>query len=169
MPRLVLLIALAIAGLLLWQWARRTPPEQVRAALKRGAFTVVVLGLIALALTGRLHWLVAAGAAALPFAKRAVGLLRYLPLVRNLYARYQAGRGQPGQTHDTQTEGPARPAPSGMTLEEAREILGVAATATEDEIIQAHRRLMLKMHPDRGGSTHLAAKINLAKERLLGK
>jgi len=56
-----------------------------------------------------------------------------------------------------------------MTREEAALILGVAANAAEEEIKTAHRILITKNHPDKGGSDYLAAKINQARDVLLSR
>ena len=63
----------------------------------------------------------------------------------------------------------AASAPVGMSREEALQILGLTSNASDAEIIETHRRLIQKLHPDRGGTAYLAATINLAKDTLLGK
>jgi hypothetical protein len=60
-------------------------------------------------------------------------------------------------------------APRGaMSRDEALAVLGLQAGASNDDVKAAHRRLMKDFHPDKGGSDYLAAKINAAKDVLLG-
>ncbi|MFL1460678.1 hypothetical protein ACI6QG_00570 [Roseococcus sp. DSY-14] len=71
---------------------------------------------------------------------------------------------------DWRVEGPAPPPAAGgpMTAAEALAVLGLAEGATRDEVRAAHRRLMQAAHPDRGGSDWLAARVNQARDVLLG-
>ena len=57
---------------------------------------------------------------------------------------------------------------AGMNRAEALAILGLAEGASSEDIVAAHRALIQKLHPDRGGNDYLAAKINQAKDVLLG-
>ena len=90
---------------------------------------------------------------------------------RGTGAAYFDGRGTGRREHaqsDADTRFGAQPATGGkMTEQEAYQILGVARGANIAEISRAHRSLMKKLHPDQGGTTYLAARINEAKDVLL--
>ncbi len=71
---------------------------------------------------------------------------------------------------DSASEGAKAQAPSTpgtMSREEALEVLGLAAGASVADVREAHHRLMMKVHPDHGGSSYLAARLNEARDRLL--
>ncbi len=64
--------------------------------------------------------------------------------------------------------GPRSRNDSAMSRAEAYRVLGLEEGASEEEIRAAHRKLILQNHPDKGGTSYLAAKINEAKDMLLG-
>lgn len=79
-----------------------------------------------------------------------------------LYQKWQASRGQ------RIGSGAARRPSGPMSRLEAYEVLGLRPGASETDIREAHRRLMRGAHPDAGGSDWLAARINQARDILLG-
>jgi hypothetical protein len=88
-----------------------------------------------------------------------------------IYQRWQAARGRRigGMGPPPGSGGPRANARSGaMSRQEAYEVLGLHPGASEAEVRDAHRRLMRGAHPDAGGSDWLAARINQARDILLG-
>jgi len=90
---------------------------------------------------------------------------------RDLLAAY-LDRMAPGWREQAQQDaaggsGPRSAGGGKMSEEEAHQILGLRPGASNEEISRAHRALIKKLHPDQGGTTYLAARINEAKDVLL--
>lgn len=123
-----------------------TPPTPIDARIRKGTFANRQLSQLTLnelmSLRGEIG----------------VDLASLRILVLHVTGRGNAG---PGNGARGQTGG-------GLGREEAAAILGIPADSGRDEVVAAHRRLMQRLHPDRGGSDYLAAQINRAKDVLLG-
>ena len=158
----LLLIVIAFYALRTFQ---KASPAFVARIIRILTFSFIGVVFIYLGATGRLNGLFALAGIAVAFAVRMLPvLLRYAPHLHRLWLEFTASKQQSsGRQGD-------RASPKGtMTKEEAYEVLGLKPGAPEQDIIAAHRKLMQKIHPDRGGSDYLAAKINLAKKILLNK
>ena len=81
-----------------------------------------------------------------------------------LERRFPGWQGDGEQTADGRGAPPSAPP---MDEAQALQVLGLAPEASRDDVVDAHRRLMQKLHPDRGGTDYLAATLNQAKEVLL--
>lgn len=226
-------------------YGRKKTAQQRNKFISKLLLSTLVLSLTFLTLTGRLHFLVAIGAAVLPFLSRLLPLIKYIPILRNVYQQRKATK-QPNKgkvstvetslfmmtlNQDTgQMDGkvlcgelaekklselsseqllylyrltkndhpdslsvleayldrekgenwrqhyeentrdqPSQNTSNELCTSEALDILGLEDGASRKEVIDTHRKLIQKLHPDRGGSNYLAAKLNQAKAHLLSK
>ncbi|MBN2885288.1 MAG: DnaJ domain-containing protein [Chromatiaceae bacterium] len=156
MTRLVLLIALLFVLWWLRRWWRITAPEQRRRRLGQVALWGGLALLLLALLSGRLSPLLALLGGAIALLVRLAAVARQLSLFQGLWRARRGGQGP---------RAPSSEPP--LDRAEACAILGVAPDADPETIRAAHRRLMLRLHPDRGGSDYLAARINAARRILL--
>jgi len=162
-------------------WSTRTPrPPPEDTGKRRSTVTTALLEVELDHGSGEIRGRVTAG----PYAGRDLDLLSFSELVglrddidrrdRESLSLLDAylDRREPGWREDLERDADRRqagaPRSGAMSTQEAYETLGLRPGATEAEIRDAHRRLIKRVHPDVGGTAGLAAKINEAKERLLG-
>ncbi|GGE52594.1 hypothetical protein GCM10011533_01290 [Streptosporangium jomthongense] len=159
----ILGIALAAAlFVVLKQWGRLSA-EKKKAATWKVVLMVGGAMLLFMVLTGRVHVLTAAVAALIPLLRKLPEIARFVPALNRFFSGGDGNTAGPGAGHQRHDQAPG----NGMSEREACDILGLTVACSREDVIMAHRRLMQKMHPDRGGSDYLAAKINEAKSVLL--
>jgi hypothetical protein len=165
MPALLIgILALALLLWLLRSFARSDPQYTAMILTKIARTAGGLLALAGAAFLGfRGEFIVA-----LPLAGLGLSLLGW-PGRELLTAYFDRRYPRWGEdVHDDPAAGRRSPPPSGkMSEQEAYQILGLQPGASADEIGRAHRGLIKKLHPDQGGSTYLAARVNEAKDVLL--
>ena len=125
---------------------------------RRWAVRLALVGGILLLLRLGLPWIAAAGAALL-------GLLRFAaPHLIRLAPLWLMRKMQPGPRHGA---GSGRAKPARMSRAQALEVLNLSEGSSREAILSAHRELIKRVHPDRGGSTYLASEVNQARDVLL--
>ena len=143
---------------------KKMSPAQQRKTLWQMGTGIFFCALLLLVITGKMHWIGAAIGALIPFVRTGFNLIsQVLPL-------WLASK--KSQQHTASQEQPKHP-PVVMATQEALDIRGLSGDIgrgeiDENMIQEAHRRLIQKLHPDRGGNDYLAAKINQARDLLLG-
>jgi hypothetical protein len=153
-----LLVVVVIGAIIYWTKRWRKLPEAERKRFAKQSLlwltAIVVFGLV---VTGRAHWLMGVLAALLALASRVMQVVQYIPILKKLF----------GDAHAADNSGSGSASGPEMTRQEAAELLGIDINASPEEVRMAHKRLMQKIHPDRGGSDALAKQINMAKDLLL--
>lgn len=161
----LLLLGVLIATLQARRPAGAAPKRSKRPSAINPYWLLGALLLGAVLLRFGVNWLVVAGGVVVAAVRSLLPLLRFLPLLQSLHrgARPSAGGWAPPGASGSSG---SRERPRRMTREEALQVLGLDESATRDDVQREYRRLMRKVHPDLGGSSYLAAKLNEAKDVL---
>ncbi len=167
MSRLIILIAVAAIALILWHKISKTKGEERKKMILWSVIGSVLAILAVLAVTGHLNVITAMIAGGVALLPRVMQMAKYLPFINRMYQQHGQQQGQQNAQQNSQNQQQAR-AKQSMGTDEALQVLGLEPNYTKEDVIQAHRRMMQKVHPDRGGTDYLAAQINQAKETLLG-
>lgn len=155
---LLVIIAVVVFIYLLKHFRGIPAKDKPKAALKYGLYIAAVV-VIALVITGKVHWIAAGIAGLLPLAQRLFYTgVRFMPYLKQLYAFKQK---------NAQASPPPSTTSNDMNVDKAKEIFGLKEIESAEQVTKRHRELMQKNHPDRGGSDYLAAQINEAKECLI--
>ena len=154
-------MGLALLALIYWT----LPPLSLsaRRQVKRWAIWIAIgAGFLVLLRLG-LPWLALVGTALVAGLRFAMPLLaRLLPLLLMQRANAARSKGPIGGN-----SGPFDPRV--MTRAQALEVLNLREGATREDIMNSYRDLIRKVHPDRGGSSYLAAQVNRARDVLLSQ
>lgn len=129
----------------------------------------VLVGLVLLRFG--VNWLVVASGMLVAVLRGVLPLLRFLPLLSSFRRGADMPGAGPGGRPFGSSPGDAGPSGSSgrsqrMTRQEALQVFGLDEQATREDVQREYRRLMRKIHPDLGGSSYLAAKLNEAKDVL---
>lgn len=150
MPFLLILIGFVFLLYVISRFMKQSKSEKLNRLFRYGF--AVILGLLAFLILLRGN--VAVGGI--------MGLLSFLSAQGSLWRFLVGGAGGQGQAQKN-TSLNSTP----MTREEALDILGLTGNPDQSEIKDAHHRMMLKLHPDQGGSDYFASKLNQARDMLL--
>ena len=152
------LLIIAVIGFGIFAYKRwlKLPKNQQRKSGKQMALWAIAILVLGLVVTGRAHWLMGVLATLLALAGRVAQFAQYIPLFKKIF----------GDSNHQQPPTGNTPSNQNMSRQDAADILGVDVNAEQEEIRLAHKKLMQKIHPDRGGSDALAKQINQAKEIL---
>ena len=153
---IIVVLGFAIFSYKRWQ---KLPKDQQRTSGKQIVLWTIAIVVLALVATGRAPWLMGVLAALLAVAGRLARFAQFFPLFKSIFGDANAKQAPSGTSPTNQT----------MSRQDAADILGIDINASEDEVRHAHKKLMQKIHPDRGGSDALAKQINQAKEVLIDK
>ena len=157
---LLLIFALVVIFRFYKNQSKNLSSEQKKKVLRKWLIISVAIAVAVLAFS-KGNVIAGSIASLVALFSRALPLLRFLPMLRLFFnKKSRTGQSQQSKTPVAQVN---------MDKAQAADILGVDVDANEEDIIIAHKRLIQKMHPDKGGSEALARQINEAKQILLGR
>lgn len=151
MAKLIILLALIFLAWYLRNRFVSTPKADRKRLITGWLLWLTVAVVVAMALTGRLHWIGGLMALSVPFIRQ-FALWFMQRKLNEMDAK--------NNSQEVSSE-------SEMDRQKALQILNLGEQPSREEIVQAHRKMMQKNHPDQGGSDYLAAMLNQAKDLLI--